>query len=147
MTTTGPGATRRHTARTRLNRSFLVSNLASGALWRILLAVPWQAWSLLAGGAAYVVVGSLFLATVYAREPLTSKQQALAWVTPWIVAISLWTYLIAPISGGESGSDPFQSLWFGLLIATPCFLGWQGVAFLARHFMTRTPELEQPIAT
>lgn len=122
----------------------LISNLVSGALFLLLLTAL-GFWSLFLSGAGYlvlllvvgyVVAGSLFLSAVYAREALTMRQEALAWLAPWLVAVTLWSLMGAGIFGlAESGSDWFLTLWFGLVIATPCFVAWQVVALAVRQFM------------
>jgi hypothetical protein len=117
----------------RLDHGMLVSNVASGAFWLILLAIPAGVW-LVGMGALYVIGASLFLAAVYAREPLSRGQMILAGTIPWLAAVALWTWLAASIDGSDTGSDLVLSVWFGVLLGTACFAAWQTVAFLARHF-------------
>lgn len=66
--------------------------------------------------------GSRFLAAASARETLTYGQEALAWATPWLVAVALWVLIGAGIGGEDSGSGWLLPLWFGLVIATPCYV-------------------------
>lgn len=139
VTTTGAPASRTEPARTRLDRPVLVSNIVSGALWLLPLAVPWGggfgSWVLVGIGAVYVVAGSVFLAAVYAREVLTMGQEALAWATPWLVAVALWTVLLAAIFFENSVSDWLLALFVGLAIGTPCYLAWQIVALAVRQLV------------
>lgn len=115
----------------------LVSNLASGAVW-LLVLVGLGAWPLALIGAGYVVVGSLFLAAVYARDTLSRKQEALAWVAPWLAAATLWALLLSAVDAGQSAPQHLLSLGLGAVIATPCYLGWQAVAFaLRQQFLSR----------
>jgi hypothetical protein len=72
----------------------------------------------------------VFLAAVYARDALTWRQEVLAWATPWAVAVGLWTEI-----GAAFGEPSWLSLWFGLLIATPCYLAWQIVALAVRQLL------------
>ena len=120
--------------RVRLDRPVLVSNLVSGALWLLFPAV-FGASPMSLIGAVYVVAASLFLAAVYAREALTVRQEALAWVVPWLAAVALWTILVGAIEFGTSSSlSPFVILP-GLLLGTLCYLGWQIVALAIRQFL------------
>jgi hypothetical protein len=120
-------------ARFRLDRPVLVANLVSGALWLALLAFPSVFLFLI--GAIYVAAGSVFLAAVYGRPVLTKKQEASAWVAPWLVAVALWASILIGISFGNNQSSYLLSLGFGVLIATPCYLAWQIAALAARHFI------------
>ena len=131
MSTTGTLVTDTQPARGRLDRPVLVGNLVSGALWLALLAFDSPVLSLV--GAAYVAAGSVFLAAIYAREALTRRQEALAWAAPWLVAVALWTWIGASVEGGTSGV--LLTLWFGLVIATPCYLAWQLVALAVRNLV------------
>ena len=138
VTTTGAPGTRTDPPRARLDRSVLVSNIVSGALWLLPLAVPWSdlgSWVLFGMGAVYVAVGSVFLAAVYAREVLTMGQEALAWTAPWLVAVALWTALLAAIDFENSVSSWLLTLFAGLCIGTPCYLAWQIVALAVRQLM------------
>jgi len=76
----------------------LLGNLASGALW-LLLLVAVGAWVLPLVGAAYVAVAGVFLAALYGRGSLTVQQEVLGWVTPWLVAVTLWIWVGAGIDG------------------------------------------------
>ena len=122
VSTTDTLGTDTQPARARLDRPVLVANIVSGGLWLVLLAFVSPPLTLV--GAAYVAIGSVFLAAVYAREALSRRQEALAWAVPWFVAVALWTWIGAAIEGGASGL--LLALWFGLVIATPCcYLAWQ----------------------
>ncbi len=140
MTTTGDPATETETAQVRLDRPVLVSNLVSGALLLSPLAVPlgygpFGSWLLLLVGAVYVVAGGVFLAAVYAHEVLTMRQEALAWIAPWLVAVALWTLIAIGIDFENQVSHYLLGLYVGLLVATPCYLVWQIVALAVRRFM------------
>ena len=141
VTTTGAGApaARTEPTRARIDRPVLVSNIVSGALWLLLLAVPWivqfGSWVLFGTGAVYVAAGSVFLAAVYAHEVLTMGQEALAWATPWLVAVALWTVLLAAFDPGNSVSGWLLALFAGLCIGTPCYLAWQIVALAIRQLV------------
>jgi O-antigen/teichoic acid export membrane protein len=115
----------------RLHGPALVSNLVSGAFLLVVLA--FLSWPLAVVGAAYVAAASVFLAAVYARTALTRRQEAAAWVAPWLAAIALWTCVGAGIEGGTS--TWLLTAWFGLVIATPCYLGWQAVALAVRQLL------------
>ena len=120
--------------RTRFDRPVLVGNLVSGALWLLLLAVL-GSWPLALIGAAYVAVASVFLARVYGGERLSRKQEALAWATPWLGAVVLWTLVIASIEDGVASSG-WLNLWPGLVLGTLCYLAWQLSALAVRQFLT-----------
>ena len=117
-----------------VNRPLLVSNLISGAVW-LLLALPWSGPALFLIGAAYVVAGSVFLGAVYAHERLTVRQEALTWLAPWLVAVALWAGVTAAVEFENSVSHYLFGLYVGLIIATPCYVGWQIVALAVRRFM------------
>lgn len=133
VTTTGEPAAGTEPAPVRLDRPVLIGNLVSGALW--LSPLAYLSPTLLVIGAAYVVAGALFLAAVYARRVLTRKQEALAWVTPWFVAVALWAAVLVGISFQNAVSHYLAVLCFGVLIATPCYLAWQIVALAVRQFI------------
>lgn len=139
VTTTGAPGIRTERPRARFDRSVLVSNIVSGALWLLLPAVlgsdQFGSWVLFGMGAVYVAAGSVFLAAVYAREVLTMGQEALAWATPWLVAVALWTLLLAAIDFENSVSSWLLALYAGLCIGTPCYLAWQMVALAVRQLM------------
>ena len=86
-------------------------------------------------GTTYVVAASVFLGAVYVRESLTYAQEALAWATPWLVAVALWALLAAQVDGGSSESGWLLELWLGLAIATPGYLVWQLLALAVRQVM------------
>lgn len=130
-TTTVP-ATETQPAPTRLDRPVLVGNLVSGALWLVLSAFL-VGWLPVLVGAAYVAVTSVFLAAVYGRHSLTKREEALAWITPWLVAVALWTLIGAGLEGGTSSG--LLTLWFGLIIATGCYLAWQLSALAVRQLL------------
>ncbi|MBC7761549.1 MAG: hypothetical protein H7201_07070 [Candidatus Saccharibacteria bacterium] len=75
--------------RPRLNRQVLAGNLASGAALLLLAFVFVPSPLLLLTGAVYIAGASSFLASVYARHTLTGRQEALAWVAPWLAAVAL----------------------------------------------------------
>jgi hypothetical protein len=139
VTTTGAPATTTEPTRARLDRSVLVSSIVSGALWLLLVAALWSdrfgSWVLFGMGAVYVAAGSVFLAAVYACEVLTMGQEALAWVTPWLVAVALWTLLLAAFDFENSVSSWLLALFAGLCIGTPCYLAWQIVALAVRQLV------------
>jgi hypothetical protein len=132
--TTGGPATRTEPTQARLDRPVLVGNLVSGAAL-CLLPLAFGSWPLSLIGAVYVAAASVFLAAVYAREALTRGQEALAWATPWLVAVSLWTLLIAGFGSLSSVSGWFFSLIFGLCIGTACYLAWQILALAVRQLV------------
>jgi hypothetical protein len=113
-------------------RTAPASTVVSGAVWLVLLA-SLGGWAFSLVGAAYVAVGSVFLAAVYGRGPLTVRQEALAWITSWLVAVALWTWVGAGIEGGISSG--LLTLWFGLLIGTGCYMAWQLLALAVRQLM------------
>lgn len=115
----------------RLDGPVLVSNLVSGAF--LLLVLAFLSWPLAVVGAAYVAAASVFLAAVYARTALSRRLEAAAWVAPWLAAVALWTWVAAGIEGGTS--TWLLTAWFGLVIATPCYLGWQAVALAVRQLL------------
>ena len=76
VNTSGVSASETPPALVRLDRPVLLGSLISGALW-LLVLVAVGAWVLSLVGAAYVVVASVFLATVYGRDSLTVRQEVL----------------------------------------------------------------------
>ncbi len=123
--------------RARFDPPVLVSNLVSGAAC-LLLTFPFvPSPPLFLIGAVYVAAASAFLAAVCAREALTRRQEALAWVVPWLVAVALWAAVGAGIEGGNSGSGWLLWGWFGLCLGTPCYLEWQIGALAVRQLMAR----------
>ena len=120
--------------RVRLDCAVLVSNLASGALWLLILAAL-GAWPLSVIGSVYIVAASLFLAVVYAREALTAKQEALAWVAPWLGAVVVWATVISAIEFENTASHYLAGLSVGMLLGTLCYLGWQMLALAIRQFL------------
>ncbi len=119
--------------RARLDRPVLVGNLVSGGLW--LSPLAFLSPILFVIGAVYVVSGSVFLAAVYARPVLTGKQEVLAWVAPWLLAVALWAVLIGSSEFQNTVSHYLVALGVGLFIATPCYLAWQIVALAVRQFL------------
>lgn len=119
----------------KFERTVLVSQLAAGAAC-LLVGLAWIGPGLFVIGTAYVVAASAILGAVYARENLTYAQEALAWATPWLLAVALWAFLAAQSDGGSSESDWLLELWFGLAIATPCYLVWQLLALAVRQVMS-----------
>ena len=134
VNTTDVPASETQPALAGLDRPVLVGSLVSGALWLALLAFL-AGWLLVLVGAAYVVAASVFLAAVYGRDSLTRRQEALAWITPWLMAVALWTWVGAGVEGGTSSG--LLTLWFGLLIGTGCYVAWQLLAVAARQLMAR----------
>lgn len=115
-----------------LDSPVLVSNLVAGAF--LLVVFAFLSWPLAVLGAAYVAAASAFLAAVYARPALTRRQEAAAWIAPWLAAVALWTWVLAGVEGGTS--TWLLTAWFGLVVATPCFLGWQALALAVRQLST-----------
>ncbi|MBC9733855.1 hypothetical protein [Nocardioides marmotae] len=115
----------------RLDGPVLVGNLVAGACWLVVLS--FLSWPLALLGAVYVAGASVFLAAVYARPALTRRQEATAWVVPWLAAVALWTWVAAGIEGGTSAW--LLNAWFGLVIATPCYLAWQLLALAVRQLL------------
>lgn len=133
MSTLGVPALASVPARARIDRPVLIGNLVSGGLW-LLVPVGLGSWPLALVGAPHVIAGSVFLAAVYARGPLTIRQEALAWATPWLTATALWTVLLGLI-GAASASDWLAMVGVALVIATPCYLGWQLLALAVRQLI------------
>ncbi|WP_156393768.1 hypothetical protein [Nocardioides sp. Root140] len=141
MNTTGvPAAETQAAPRRRLDRPVLVANLVSGALWLLLVAAL-GAWVLALIGAVYVAAASVFLAAVYGRESLTVRQEAQAWATPWLAAVALWTWVAASLEGGDSSWA--LNLWFGVVVASGCYLAWQLLALAARQLMEWTARMRR----
>jgi hypothetical protein len=120
-------------ARIRLDRPVLVGNLVAGVLF--LSPLAFLSWPLLVIGALYVIAASVFLAAVYAHEVLTRRQEALAWIAPWLVAVALWSVLVAGISFENTAPHYLLGLYGGLLISTLCYLVWQIVALAIRQLV------------
>ena len=120
--------------RLRLDRSVLVSNLASGVSW-LMIPAAFGAWPLSVIGAVYIVAASLFLAMVYARESLTASQEALAWAAPWLGAVVAWATVIGAIEFENTASHYFAGLAIGLLLGTLSYLGWQVLALAIRQVL------------
>ena len=115
----------------RVHAPVLLSNLLAGALLLVALAFLSRPLSLV--GAAYVPAASTFFAAVYARPAPTRRQEAAAWLVPWLAAIALWTVVGASIEGATS--TWLLNVWFGLVIATPCYLAWQALALAVRQLL------------
>lgn len=124
------------------DRSVLVSNLLSGALW-LLLLVPWSepaepgGWLLVVSGAACIAGASVLLAAAYGRECVTRHQEAGSWVAAWLVPVAAWTVVSASMDNEDA---PALASWglavcVGLVIGTGCFLVWQLVALAVRQLM------------
>lgn len=126
-------ATTTEPAGARLDRPVLVSNLVSGALWLVPAALV--SWPLSLVGAAFVAVGSVFLAAFYARGAFTPRQEALAWATPWLVAVTLWVVLLVGADVGTSASGVLLSMFAGLGIGTLAYAGWQVLALAIRQVL------------
>ncbi len=133
MTTTGAPATETGSARIRLDRAVLVGNLVAGTL--LLSPLAFLSWPLLVIGAVYVIAASVFLAAVYAHEVLTRRQEALAWIASWLVAVALWSVLVAGTSFENTAPHYLLGLYGGLLFGTPCYLVWQIVALAIRQLI------------
>ena len=119
--------------RARFDRRVLVSNLVAGAL--CLSPLVFVSWPLFLIGAGYVVVGSLFLSAVYARGTLSRGQEAAAWAAPWLLAVVLWTVLLAAMEFELSLLHVLAALGASLVIATPAYVVWQAVALAVRQFL------------
>lgn len=117
----------------RLDRSVLVGDLVAGALLLVVLALL-ATWVLVLLGAAYVVAASVLLAAFYGRGSFSRRQEALVWVVPWLGAVLLWMWVGAQIGGG-SATLSLLNLWFGLVVATPCYLAWQLLAVAVRQLV------------
>ncbi|GAB2872747.1 hypothetical protein [Nocardioides pacificus] len=118
----------------RLNRRVLVSNLVAGAMW---LAIPagLGSWPLSLLGAVYVVPTSMFLAAAYAGGRLPKKAEALVWATPWLAAGVLWAGVLVNLDGADEDPSWLSALVEGLVIAAPCYLGWQILALAVRRLL------------
>lgn len=131
----------------RLDRLMLVSLLAAGGFWLLLLSPPWdtegsEGVGFFLTAATYVLLGALGMAGLYAREEVTLKQEVLMLVAVWTAAVLLWTAMwlnlgvtaehhpgTAYLVNGVSWTGSISS---GLWIATPCFLAWQLLALSIR---------------
>jgi hypothetical protein len=111
----------------------LVSNIVSGTLW--LLPLAFASWPLSLIGAAYVAVGSVFLAAAYARDAFTRRQEVLAWAAPWSVAVTMWTLLLTGTDDENSVSAWSLSLFIGLCLGTLSYLAWQILALAVRQVL------------
>ena len=78
-------------------------------------------------------MGSVFLAAVYRRDAFTRRQEVLAWATPWLAAVAMWTLLVAGTDVENSVSGWFLSLLLGLCIGTLSYLAWQILALAVRQ--------------
>ncbi|WP_445257803.1 hypothetical protein [Nocardioides aurantiacus] len=135
----GPGP---DDARVCLDRPVLVGNLVSGGGWLLapmVITASYGAWPLSLFGAGYVVAASVFLAAVYGRGPMSWSAEALAWVTPWLVAVASWAVLTVCLESRNlaAAQVPESSvwvwgLWWGAVIATPLYLLWQLSALAVR---------------
>ncbi|QIX28274.1 hypothetical protein ncot_18015 [Nocardioides sp. JQ2195] len=114
----------------RVDGPVLVSNLVAGACFLVVLAL--LSWPLAVLGAVYVAAASVCLAAVYARPALTRRQEAAAWVVPWLVAVALWAWVGG---AGTDGGTWLLNVWFGFVIATPCYLVWQTSALAVRQLL------------
>ena len=129
----------------KVDRSVLISNVVSGAVW-LLFPAALGAWPLSLIGAVYVVAAGLFLAAVYARPSLSAQQEALAWALPWLGAVALWAVLLGVIEM-DNGTQSGLALVYGAVLGTLCFLGWQIVAVAVRQFLSwRASETRQVAA-
>ncbi|WP_395695523.1 hypothetical protein [Nocardioides sp.] len=124
----------------RLDRRILISNLASGAAWLLLLTPPWSdgfgGLGLFLLGAAYVGAVSVFFAFMYARANLTRRQELATWVGPWLLACLLWSDLLSGLSpdpGQSWAAAAWMAVFFGFLVGTPCYLAWQVLALVVRQ--------------
>ena len=131
MTTTGARAGGIGPSRPRWDRTVLLSNVISGAGWVVGLAL--LSWPLALVGAAYVAAGSVVLAACYAHDAPTRRREALAWATPWVAAVALWTWMFSGVSEGLLGR--LLSLVFAAVIATLCYLAWQLSALAVRQVL------------
>ncbi len=132
MSPTNAPATDREHGRVRLDRPVLVSNLVSGAFWLLPFLLFWPMFLV---GVGYVVAASVFLAAVYARELLTRRQEALAWISSWLCAVALWTATAISVAFPNSVSQYLVGFCVAVVIATLWYLAWQFLALPVRHFM------------
>ena len=111
----------------------------SGALWLLLLAVPWsdrfESWVLFGIGAG------VRRRRQRVPSPRSTRARSSPWderrwrATPWLVAVALWTLLLAAIDFEDSVSGWLLTLFAGLCIGTPCYLAWQIVALAVRQLV------------
>lgn len=118
--------------RARFDRPVLVSNLVSGAVWCTLIAVA--SWPVALLVLAYVLAVALFLAAVYARPALSRRQEALAWVAPWLVGVGLFLALLAGVDDGD-GPATLAGFVSAAVVASVLFVGWQLVSLAVRQLM------------
>jgi hypothetical protein len=124
--------------RHRLDGAMLVSLLASGLLWLLLLTPPWtSALGVFVLGAAYVAVGSVAMAAVHGRAEVLVQRELLTLALLWVLDVALWAALtgigtLVTDGPGELGSALCFGLWFGLWIGTPAFVMWQVLALVLR---------------
>ena len=85
--------------------------------------------------AAYIVASSLFLATVYSREVLTKRQEAMAWTVPWLVGVALWSWVIIGVAFENTVASWLGGFVYACIVATLCYLPWQIVALVIRQAM------------
>lgn len=114
-----------------MNRDVLVSNLVAGG-GLALLSLFFVGWGLPLVAMVYVGVSSMFLATTYARSSLSMKHEFLAWIAPWLLAVTLWTLVGASVEGP---SGAVLNLWFGFIVGTGCYLVWQMLALAVRQVL------------
>ncbi len=84
-------------------------------------------------GAAYVAVGSVVLAAVYARETLNTRQEIGSWAGVWLLAVALCAWIIF------TPSILLAVVFGALALGTVCFLVWQLLALAVRQVLVSQP--------
>lgn len=131
----------------RVDRLMVISLVAVGAMWLLLLAPPWRtdgaqglvSFTILV---AYVVGGGVAMGVLYARDEVTVQQELLTLAALWLVAFGLWTaaFLRLGVLAEHSTDTAYlvngvswpDSIATGLWLATLCFIAWQVPALLLR---------------
>lgn len=116
----------------QLDRRVLVSNLVSGAVWLVVASFV-VGWLLVLVGAGYVALASVSLAYIYARDVLSMRQEALAWIVTWLTAVAAWMWVA--VAAGSTQSNWLLDIWFGLVVGTGCFLAWQVLGLALRRVL------------
>jgi hypothetical protein len=118
-----------------------------GGCWLVLITPPWAidgvedaVYFLVI--ATYVVAGGLWMSALYARESVTLKQEVLALVALWLIAVAMWTaawYRLGITAESDpdtaylvNGASLPEDVGLGLWLATPCFAAWQLPALAIR---------------
>lgn len=108
-----------------------VSQVVAGVVLLGMLSV--LSWPLALFGLVYVMLASLFFSYAYRHEPLARNREALVWLSPWLVAIVLWFWMIANVEGASWPPSFFSAV----LIGTLCYLGWQLLALAVGQALRR----------